>query len=258
VIVISDIALGIGVLAVIQFYARMNKEAHFKAHSPTAKLLTFKGIIALMFLQQTIFSILRTHNVFKAHPKITVRDQHIGIQQCLVCLEMLLVVLSFHFSFRAGEYRQAKRNGASTMSVFRAAGNALNIMDLIWGAGHAVSLMRAGMGPIGDGSWKRSGGYQSVKDLNRDTSPYGGRSARGMRMKRFRERDGSVGRTPSPNPPPDYTYSDRRPLREPSPYRGMQVGVQNEAFVGDVPAAQYEQGGRLAPSADHSYDPYRA
>ena len=52
VIVISDIALGVGVLAVIQFYTRMKREPHFQAHSPTAKLISFKGIILLMFVQQ--------------------------------------------------------------------------------------------------------------------------------------------------------------------------------------------------------------
>lgn len=51
VVIIQNVVLPIGVLAVVQFYIRMNMEPHVKAHHPTLKILAFKGILLLNFLQ---------------------------------------------------------------------------------------------------------------------------------------------------------------------------------------------------------------
>ena len=51
------------------------------------------------------------------------------------------------------------------MNVFAAAANALNPMDLITGCIYAGRLLAAGVGPYGNGSWRRrSGGYNKIKD----------------------------------------------------------------------------------------------
>lgn len=51
VVIIQNVVLPVGVLAVVQFYIRMNMEPHVKAHHPTLKILAFKGILLLNFLQ---------------------------------------------------------------------------------------------------------------------------------------------------------------------------------------------------------------
>ena len=56
VIVISDLALPIGVVAVIQFYLRLKSESEFRIHKPTAKLLSFKAVILIDFFQEVCLS----------------------------------------------------------------------------------------------------------------------------------------------------------------------------------------------------------
>lgn len=51
VVIIQNVVLPVGVLAVVQFYIRMNMEPHVKSHHPTLKILAFKGILLLNFLQ---------------------------------------------------------------------------------------------------------------------------------------------------------------------------------------------------------------
>ncbi|KAI1178629.1 organic solute transporter Ostalpha-domain-containing protein [Nemania sp. FL0916] len=155
VIVISYVALPIGVLAILQFYLRMNTEPHFKARKPTLKILSFKAVILITFVQEIIFDILVSTQAFKNTETMRVKDWSIGLQSLLVCIEQSLVAIWFQWSFSVKEYRQFHRESPDKkMNIFRAALDALNCTDIFAGAIYAIRLLVSGVGPRGNGSWK--------------------------------------------------------------------------------------------------------
>ncbi|KAI0431894.1 organic solute transporter Ostalpha-domain-containing protein [Xylaria sp. FL1042] len=165
VLVISNVALPVGVIAIIQFYTRMTEEPHFKARHPTAKIVSFKAVVLLTFVQDIIFDILVSTHAFKNTDTVRVKDFSIGLESLLVCIEQCAVSIWFHWTFSAKEYRQIQlETAAEKTSVPRAVLDALNCTDLFAGAIYAVRLLVAGVGPKGNGSWKRSAkAYEPMK-----------------------------------------------------------------------------------------------
>lgn len=164
-----------------------------------------------------MFQILIGAKAFKNHPKITIQDQAIGIQQVLVCLDFMLVAIAFQFAYRVSEYRDLKATGkAQPMNIFRAAANALNPSDIFAGAAYAFRLLLSGVGPRGNGGWGRGSGYEKMRgsgDMPFDNStayPGAGSTMRMGRVSYQRPLSADFG----PNPP---SYADTRPLRSPSP-----------------------------------------
>jgi hypothetical protein len=156
--------------------------------------------------------------VFKPHPKVTIQDQAIGIQQCLLCFDFMLVAVAFLFAYRNSEYRELKKSGKGRpMNIFLAAANALNPLDLFTGGAYAIRLLLSGVGPRGNGTWGRSGGYEKVRDSNAPpfdiSTAYAPSSNSNMRMGRVnyqRPLSTDLGAAPP-------TYDDTRPLRSSSP-----------------------------------------
>ena len=198
--IISNVALPVGVLAVVQFYLRMKEEAKFLVHEPLSKLLSFKAIILLGFLQgvclffpywrsaalvtaicsipviwkeshthasppQIIFDILTGAHVLKGTKTMTFRDLSIGLPSLLITFEQMLVSIWFHFTFGTGEYEAAKKDfSVEGLGIWRASANALNSTDLLQGFVYAMRLLIKGVGPRGNGSWRRSGGYNKLNE----------------------------------------------------------------------------------------------
>ncbi|KAI1325513.1 organic solute transporter Ostalpha-domain-containing protein [Xylariaceae sp. FL0255] len=156
VTIISNVALPVGVVAIVQFYVRMNKEPHFKARHATSKILSFKAIILVNFVQEIIFDILVSNQAFKNTETLRISDFSIGLQSLLLCLEQASVSIWFLWSFSVKEYREIHRQfpGDRKMSPFRGALNALNASDIFAGAFYAVKLLFAGVGPKGNGNWR--------------------------------------------------------------------------------------------------------
>lgn len=50
--VISYIALPVGIIAVIQFYMRIRHEPHVRMHRTSQKIWAFKGVLLLNFVQE--------------------------------------------------------------------------------------------------------------------------------------------------------------------------------------------------------------
>ncbi|KAI0145595.1 organic solute transporter Ostalpha-domain-containing protein [Xylariaceae sp. FL1272] len=157
VLVISNVALPVGVIAIVQFYVRMLGEPHFKGRNPTAKILSFKAVVLITFVQTIIFAILTNTDAFKNTDTAKVKDYSIGVLSLLVCAEQFGVSIWFQWTFSAKEYRQIQQDtGAERMPMFRAAIDALNCIDIFAGAIYALRLLLSGVGPKGNGSWKRS------------------------------------------------------------------------------------------------------
>lgn len=184
--VISGFFLGWALNSIIKFYARFQKEPEFAMHKPGLKLVSFKLIVFVNFVQSIIFSVLLS-NVKTSH-KMTGYDLKYGIPAALVALEQILFATFFHYSFRSREYHETMKEGlvASRMGTFRAAANAFNPTDLVVGMFTAVRLLamkiasRGGTSPRSNPRGRRTGpgGDAHLEPMAqqpmRDTSPYSG------------------------------------------------------------------------------------
>ncbi len=180
VIVISNLALPIGVVALLQFYWRLKSEPEMAlAHKSTAKLISLKAVILINFVQELAFEIATGQHAFKGTSTITVRDFSIGILNMLICFEQCIVACLYHWSFSAQEYSALSKitSPSDKPNIFRAAASALNPTDLVMGFVYAIKLLLSGVGPKGNGSWRRDGGYGKVQDQQEMQAPlvqYGG------------------------------------------------------------------------------------
>ena len=114
---------------------------------------------------QVVFEILTGQGVFKNTPTHTERDLAIGLPQLLFCFEQAVCVILFQWTYSAAPYREIRDTSSDLpMNTFLAAVDALNPTDLIMGAVYAFQLLLAGVGPRGNGSWRRSGGYEKMRD----------------------------------------------------------------------------------------------
>ncbi|KAI9713527.1 MAG: hypothetical protein M1820_000909 [Bogoriella megaspora] len=127
----TNIATTIAVLRVIGFYNRLKQP--MASHKPLLKLLSFKLIVGLNFLQSIIFSFVSgDHDVIdKLGAKFTFNDLRVGLPNLILCFEAVLLALMMHFTYRSREYHT--NNGRTRMSTFRAFLDSFNFMDILRG-----------------------------------------------------------------------------------------------------------------------------
>ncbi|KAK5324743.1 hypothetical protein LTR93_004218 [Exophiala xenobiotica] len=101
-----NISISVAVLSVVKFYTALKKD--LKHHKPLAKLLAFKLIVGLTFLEGIIFWILRSTHVLKETSHLTYADVNFGIQTMLVCIQMVPFSIFFHWAYDAGAYDLSK------------------------------------------------------------------------------------------------------------------------------------------------------
>lgn len=94
---------------------------------------------------------------------MTTRDFQIAIPALLTCLEQSIAVAWFQWSFSANNYQDdVKLGGREKANIFRAILESLDPTDLVIGCVFAIKLLFKGVGPRGNGSWRRSGGYEQA------------------------------------------------------------------------------------------------
>lgn len=167
--VITTVFLVSAVVTVVTFYIRFHKEPEFSIHKPGLKILSFKLIVFLKFLQSIIFAILLGQ--IETSQKMTGYDLKYGIPAALVAFEQILFAVFFHYVFRSREYHEtAKKNLiAPRMGTFRAAANVFNPTDLLVGMFTAVKLLF--------GAFRSSAGNPQSGFEARGQRPEHGRSA---------------------------------------------------------------------------------
>ena len=184
-IVINSIAVSVAVLAIFNLYKRLKPEPEFAKHKPLMKLVSFKLIVGINFLQTFVFSILTGQNIIHGSRKVTGKDYTYGIPAILVSVEQIFFAIFFHYSFRSREYHEdmLKEQGVRKMGIFAAAGHAFNPMDLLEGMFNAITVgvRRPGGGSANAGQMaygRGRGKYQQVDDLHMQDGtayqPYGG------------------------------------------------------------------------------------
>ncbi|KAL1617169.1 hypothetical protein SLS54_007946 [Diplodia seriata] len=127
---LGNISLAACFLTIVRFYAA-NKHLML-VHKPLAKLASFKLIVFVIFLQQLVFNFIHTPAGLSQHGTLSPRDVKFGLPNALVCLEMVVFSLFFHYSFRSRMYHPDMRGHAGPcMSLPAAFVDALNPSDLV-------------------------------------------------------------------------------------------------------------------------------
>ncbi|EOD52494.1 putative duf300-domain-containing protein [Neofusicoccum parvum UCRNP2] len=129
IVVIGSASLVVCFMTILRFY-KENK-ALMTIHKPMLKLLSFKLVVFVIFVESLIFNFIPTPTGLSSNGTVSPRDIKYGIPSFLVCFEMIFFSLLFHFTFRSRMYHPSQRGGSSSMTVLAAAWDAANPSDLI-------------------------------------------------------------------------------------------------------------------------------
>ncbi|KAJ5934092.1 hypothetical protein N7466_003639, partial [Penicillium verhagenii] len=108
--IITEASVAFAVISVLTFYRAL--KSHLASHQPLAKLLAFKLIVGLTFLEkysnkgfQIIFTILQSTNVLKPSSTLSYADVNIGIPNLVICLQMVPISVFFYYAYGVGPYK---------------------------------------------------------------------------------------------------------------------------------------------------------
>ncbi|KAI5458811.1 organic solute transporter Ostalpha-domain-containing protein [Mariannaea sp. PMI_226] len=126
--IILNVSTAIAVTSVLKFYEAL--KSHTKEHKPLAKLVAFKAVVGLGFLQKIIFWILTDAKVLNPTDTLTYADLNIGIPNLLTCIEMVPLSLFFLFAYSWNPYN-IRNNGLTYHGAGRALIDMLNVKDIL-------------------------------------------------------------------------------------------------------------------------------
>ncbi|KAK1255080.1 hypothetical protein MKX08_009075 [Trichoderma sp. CBMAI-0020] len=111
--IISQTSLTIAVTSVLVFVKTLKSE--LAVHKPMLKLVAFKLIVFLSFVQSIIFLILQNTSSLNPTSKLTYADLHIGIPALLSCIEMVPISVFIAWAYSVQPYSLARADieGAS-------------------------------------------------------------------------------------------------------------------------------------------------
>lgn len=136
--VITALTTGVAIMSVFRFYKTMKMRVGHR--KPMDKLIAFKGIVFLQFLQNFIFSLLTSSSDLHPSSKMTYKDLTVAIPNLIVSIEMAIFACAFLYVYRAREYCFKKGAAAVPLGHGGYSGGflglgaivqALNIADLV-------------------------------------------------------------------------------------------------------------------------------
>ncbi|KAF4541982.1 uncharacterized protein LTHEOB_8136 [Lasiodiplodia theobromae] len=184
IVVIGDISLVVCFLAILEFYK--TQKAHMTVHKPLLKLLSFKLIVFIIFVQNLVFNFISIPDGLSADDTVAPRDIKYGLPAFLVCVEMVFFSLFFFFSFGSRIYHPSKRHPEPREHFLVALFHVLNPADVIRDIAKMFSMALSGQkkssGGFG-GSSSRHGGHRSSRHGHHPR--YEHRSGHGHRMRQY-------------------------------------------------------------------------
>ncbi|KAK4058397.1 hypothetical protein OIO90_000555 [Microbotryomycetes sp. JL221] len=134
---IDFVSISIALYGLITFYA-LTKEL-LNGKRPLAKFLAIKLIVAIVFYQGFMFSVLADHGVLKETEYWTKENIANGLDCLCVCCEMVIFAIVFMFAFTWKPYAELKSTETtSRTSAWRAILHALNFSDFIVEGGRGI------------------------------------------------------------------------------------------------------------------------
>lgn len=145
--IITNFFLGWAITCIVNFYGRFSKDPEFSVHKPGMKLVSFKLIVFINFIQSIIFGFIN----IKTSASFTPYDLKLGVPAAVVAVEQIFFAIFFHYSFRSREYHETMKEDlvSPRMGTFRAAANAFNPSDYFAGVFSAFKVLFGGFGRRG-------------------------------------------------------------------------------------------------------------
>jgi Organic solute transporter Ostalpha len=111
--IITAVSTAVALISTIRFYNAMKKQiSHRKLLS---KLIAFKAIVFLTFIQNTLFSFLASSGDLHPTSQLTFLDLTTTIPHLIISLEMVLFSLAFLYVYGTKEY--CIKKGASAVPL---------------------------------------------------------------------------------------------------------------------------------------------
>ncbi|KAH8669499.1 organic solute transporter Ostalpha-domain-containing protein [Tricladium varicosporioides] len=140
VTVITIISTVIAIMSILKFYKATKPTIDHRR--PLPKLIAFKAIVFLTFIQNIIFSFLNSSGVLKPTSHYTFQDLSVGVPSLIISIEMVIFSLAFLYIYRTREYFH--KNGATAVPLghggyqggpmgVKALAQAVNIVDIVKG-----------------------------------------------------------------------------------------------------------------------------
>ncbi|KAF8862960.1 hypothetical protein BDZ45DRAFT_702611 [Acephala macrosclerotiorum] len=131
----------IAIFTILRFYKALKSTINHR--KPLSKLIGFKAIVFLNFIQNTIFTFLTSGNDLHPTSHITFKDLSIGLPNLIISCEMVIFSLAFLYIYRTQEYIFKPTTSTAVplghggyqggFMGFRAYREALNILDILQG-----------------------------------------------------------------------------------------------------------------------------
>lgn len=172
--IIRTVGVVLAVMTIFRYYT--SHKSDMKARRGFAKLLCFKAIVFIHFIQAWIFNILVDKDVLKTSSDFSYGDWLYGLPNVLTCAEMVIFSASFWYAYSSSEYSSSSRSQGHALGFGSAIADALNPMDLLRGFGQGFRGLSQVRTTRASGNG-RTVKYQPVHgagmvDKNRDAERY--------------------------------------------------------------------------------------
>lgn len=100
--IVSNVSVTIAVTSILVMFLHLKK--HIAGRKPLAKLIVFKLVVGLSFVQGILFTILRDTNIMEPTEYLTYADIKVGIPTMVLCIEMVPMAILFHYAYSYRPY----------------------------------------------------------------------------------------------------------------------------------------------------------
>ncbi|KAE9370035.1 hypothetical protein N431DRAFT_468121 [Stipitochalara longipes BDJ] len=112
----SSLSLAFAFISILKFY--MILKPQITRHAALSKLVAFKMIVGLTFIENIIFWILQDTHTLKPTAKLTFADVNIVIPALIICLQNVPLAIFFHYAYPHTPYLVTAESGAKYYGGF--------------------------------------------------------------------------------------------------------------------------------------------
>lgn len=146
--IINGISTAIALIALFKFLRRFIRQLKVHDSKIVGKLVCFKLIVAVQFLQRIVLSILSQVNALNPTATLSYNDLNLGLGAFLTTIEATLIGLAMVWYYWHGPFRQQKHIEAGSqspkMSPLAAVWNVIDLWDVIRGIIKAIKVRQQG------------------------------------------------------------------------------------------------------------------
>ncbi|KAJ5219627.1 hypothetical protein N7468_008831 [Penicillium chermesinum] len=125
--VVGSFSLTFAITSIFGFYTALKTE--LKGHSPLLKLMAFKLIVGLSFLETILFTILKSTNALKPNSTLTYGDVNFGLPNLIVCLQTVPFALFFPFAYSHKPYLLSCQKASGLLTAEYSQGTYQNLPE---------------------------------------------------------------------------------------------------------------------------------